>query len=95
MVHLYRAFVQGALHSLVDPTHPFTHQWRRKPCKVPASHQEQLGVKRLAQGHSDTNSGGACVLTGNPACSYQPVTLPLSPIGTQDTTYKKKSVIKV
>ena len=59
-MYLYdSAFIQGALHSLVDPIHPFTHQWRRKPCKVPTSHWEELGVKCLAQGHNDTNSGAS------------------------------------
>ena len=48
--------------------HTFIHRWQRKPCKSPTCTSGAIiGVQSLAQGHFDTNSGGARDRTGNRA----------------------------
>ena len=71
MVHLYSAFIQGALHRLcITFTHSHT-DGSGNHARYQLAHQEQLGVKCLAQGHIDIASGGAWVRTGNLAVGIQ------------------------
>ena len=61
---------------LVHHIHPHTHSYTdggvNHARHLPA-HQEQLGVQCLAQGHFDTDSGGARVRTGDLAVTIQPL----------------------
>ena len=63
-LHLYSAFIQSALQFL-PLIHPFTHTHIHTPTAIGCharyqpAHQEQLGVRRLAQGHFDTPRVGS------------------------------------
>ena len=62
--------------------HPFTytfihwHWWQRLPCKVPAAHQEQVGVQYLAQRHFNTQLGGARIRASDPQITRRPALPP-------------------
>ena len=63
-LHLYSAFIQSAL-QFMPLIHPFTHTHIHTPTAIGCharhrpTHQEQLGVRCLAQGHFDTPRGGS------------------------------------
>ena len=60
--HLADAFIQSDLHRL---THTLTHRRQGRPCKAIASSSGAVRVKCLAQGHIDTQLGGAGDGTSN------------------------------
>ena len=62
-LHLYSAFIQSAV-QLMPLIHPFTHAFtdQRQLAAMQGNqpaHQEQLGVRCLAQGHFDTPRVGS------------------------------------
>ncbi|CAL8365855.1 unnamed protein product [Arctogadus glacialis] len=60
--HLADAFIQSDLHRLI---HTLTHRRQSQPCKATASSSGAVRVKCLAQGHIDTQLGGARDGTSN------------------------------
>ena len=54
--HLADAFIQSDLYRLI---HTLTHQRQSQPCKATASSSGAVRVKCLAQGHINTQLGGA------------------------------------
>ena len=60
--HLADAFIQSDLHRLI---HTLTHWRQSQPCKATASSSGAVMVKCLAQGHINTQLGGAGDRTSN------------------------------
>ena len=54
--HLSDAFIQSDLHRLI---HTLTHLRQSEPCKATASSSGAVRVKCLAEGHINTQLGGA------------------------------------
>ena len=52
--------------TLLTDMHPFTHRRRSQPRRATASSSGAIRERRLAQGHHETQLGGAGDLTSNP-----------------------------
>ena len=66
--HLADAFIQSDLHRLIQT---LTHRWQSQPCKATASSSGAVRVKCLAQGHINTQLGGAGDRTSNLSVTRQ------------------------
>ena len=77
MMHLYSALILGDLHRLCIA---FTHIHTPITAETMQSTNQQIGskVQCLAQGHFDTNSGGAWVRTGNLVVTILPLPIHMS-----------------
>ena len=79
-LHLYSAFIQSAV-QFMPLIHPFTRTPTAIGCHArhQPARQEQLGVRRLAQGHFDTARLGSnrqpsdCQTTALPPEPYRPI----------------------
>ena len=61
--------------TVLTNTHPFTHRWRSQPRRATAS-SGAIRMRHLAQGHHNTQLGGAGDLTSHLAVTSHPA-LPL------------------
>jgi hypothetical protein len=66
--HLADAFIQSDLHRLI---HTLTHRRQSRPRKATASSSGAVRVKCLAQGHVNTQLGGAGDRTSNLSVTRQ------------------------